>query len=1234
MKKILLSISYLVFFHLSFSQTLLTESFDGATFPPINWVNNAVIGTSVWTRVTAGAYPIITNHSGAGMACFNSFLIAAGNAANLITPSFNLSTLGGGAAQISFWMYRDNGYSTYMDSLDIYINTSANLTAATHLGKVNRVRTQTPIEIADGWYKYTYNIPATFTGATNYIIFKGSSRYGNDIYIDDILIKVFSANDAGITAINNPGALTTIGTQNVQVTLKNFGSSNLTSAIIGWSVDGISQTSFPYSNVGLATYLTDGPFTIGTYNFIASGNYLFKVWTSLPNGLTDSDHSNDTITKIISVQNYATLPYTQNFDGIWVDKNANHDVPDEYWNNTPATGDNSWRRDDEGSTASWTNAVSGVYTPTGASSTTNSARFHTWDALNGTNGTLDLFIDLTPVGNKELSFYYLNTSGADSMEIRLSTNGGTTFGAPITKYNLSPTWDLKTINIGNSTSSNAVIRFFAKSDWGITDIGLDQVQLQLLTLPANDAGIISINSPAATANIGITNIQVTAKNFGLNSLISASINWSVDGIIQTPFPYNNIGLVTNATDGPITIGTYNFTTAGIHTIKSWTSNPNGAIDGNALNDTTTKLISIQAFASIPYSQNFDGTWIDKADNHDVPDLYWLNTPATTDNSFRRDDEGATANWTYYPGGDYAVTGANGTSHSARFHTWGALSGTQGKFDAYLNFSPSGNKILKFWYVNESGADSMQVLLSTDGGVTFGAPLASYYVDTVWDQKTISLGTINSNNVVIRFLTTSDWGYDMGLDEFEVLYSSPNDMAILDWVAPTISGCGLGSATPVTIKYKNAGTVPQSNIPVHFSLDGGASFVANEIISGPINPGDTALYTFTTMADFSNPNLYNCVAFIGLALDGNHTNDTVHFDIISYGSISSFPFTENFETTNSYFVLTNKAQSTIGIVNNQGVSNSKALNFAGLTSGSWTGTSTGTTAHQAWAIDTLHHSKASICNVNASSLSSLIMTLDLRQTFSAGRKYSWFMVLVNGTDTIPDTNNIKFFNPLTANSDTFITRAFNLDAYAGTNFTLEFVSSCKYDNSNYGGNGDNVYVDNINLYSIGAPVVNLGADTIICANQSITLNAGACFGCTYEWLQIPNPTIIATTPSINVDSLGIGISSAQFSVIVTNIFGSVNDTITVGFEICTGLNEIPNEQISIFPNPTNEILNINFPEISDAIISVYNMQGQLVLSEKIKNSYSTKLNLSSLNKNMYLLKIELKNNIILKKIIVQ
>ena len=40
----------------------------------------------------------------------------------------------------------------------------------------------------------------------------------------------------------------------------------------------------------------------------------------------------------------------------------------------------------------------------------------------------------------------------------------------------------------------------------------------------------------------------------------------------------------NATDGPITIGNFNFT-LGDHQLKVWTANPNGGLDDNHWNDT-------------------------------------------------------------------------------------------------------------------------------------------------------------------------------------------------------------------------------------------------------------------------------------------------------------------------------------------------------------------------------------------------------------------------------------------------------------------------------------------------------------------------------------------------------------------------------------------------------------------------------------------------------------------------
>lgn len=43
-----------------------------------------------------------------------------------------------------------------------------------------------------GWYQYTFDIPATFTSNTNYVLINGVSAYGNDIHLDDISVYAFA----------------------------------------------------------------------------------------------------------------------------------------------------------------------------------------------------------------------------------------------------------------------------------------------------------------------------------------------------------------------------------------------------------------------------------------------------------------------------------------------------------------------------------------------------------------------------------------------------------------------------------------------------------------------------------------------------------------------------------------------------------------------------------------------------------------------------------------------------------------------------------------------------------------------------------------------------------------------------------------------------------------------------------------------------------------------------------
>lgn len=205
-----------------------TESFDGTTFAPDCWSNIQNSGTGLWDRATAGSNPTCAPHTGLGMAYFNSYDFSSTTSAMLITSPINFPS---DLYRVSFWMYRDAGYSANYDSITVYYNTSPNLTGATKLMKIIRNKSLAPVESgADGWYKYTSNMPSGSTGNNRYIIFLATSRYGNNMFIDDVTVEAIpSCNiSTGLTASN----ITT------------------TSAQLSWTTGGATKWNIEYGLQG------------------------------------------------------------------------------------------------------------------------------------------------------------------------------------------------------------------------------------------------------------------------------------------------------------------------------------------------------------------------------------------------------------------------------------------------------------------------------------------------------------------------------------------------------------------------------------------------------------------------------------------------------------------------------------------------------------------------------------------------------------------------------------------------------------------------------------------------------------------------------------------------------------------------------------------------------------------------------------------------------------------------
>jgi hypothetical protein len=118
----------------------------------------------------------------------------------------------------------------------------------------------------------------------------------------------FAPDDAGIMAIDQPTSPASPGLNSVSAVLRNYGTDTLYSAVINWSVDGVSQTAVPWT--GSQLYPDSSvSVSLGSYNF-PIGAHEIKAWSTLPNGVADTVNYNDTATTTIQVCNLLSGNFT------------------------------------------------------------------------------------------------------------------------------------------------------------------------------------------------------------------------------------------------------------------------------------------------------------------------------------------------------------------------------------------------------------------------------------------------------------------------------------------------------------------------------------------------------------------------------------------------------------------------------------------------------------------------------------------------------------------------------------------------------------------------------------------------------------------------------------------------------------------------------------------------------------------------------------------------------------
>jgi PKD repeat protein len=150
---------------------------------------------------------------------------------------------------------------------------------------------------------------------------------------------------------------------------------------------------------------------------------------------------------------------------------------------------------------------------------------------------------------------------------------------------------------------------------------------------------------------------------------------------------------------------------------------------------------------------------------------------------------------------------------------------------------------------------------------------------------------------------------------------------------------------------------------------------------------------------------------------------------------------------------------------------------------------------------------------------------------------------------------------------------------------------------------------------------------------------------------PKPTIIQNGNNLNVSNIpssGVTIQWFKENVLIANVSsssytpkqsGSYSVVVTDGngckgeFTISffmTGIATTENELLNIYPNPSNDIITVEYPRSLDGTLQVLNSIGEMVKEMSFING-SRKINTSDLSEGIYFIKLETKTYMLVRKI---
>jgi hypothetical protein len=440
----------------------------------------------------------------------------------------------------------------------------------------------------------------------------------------------------------------------------------------------------------------------------------------------------------------------------------------------------------------------------------------------------------------------------------------------------------------------------------------------------NDFSVDSLIAPTtgrmftSTQLSSSSTITIELKNLG---------NIASNGTIPVSYQINGGAMVTENVPSIIAAHTainysfatpFDFSAAGTYKIKTWVSYPSDTLHANdTLNAVIKNLQNDPLTLNPSFTEGFESA---AAATYTSATLGFIGLDRCDFSSSNSNGRARTfINTGFARTGDRSgildAIQNNGSSTADSLITTFNLSNYTSSDQIWLNFyvrnqgidfSLPGNQV---WIRGNDQSAWIPVYTLPIDPSTIGVYTASPSIDVSGTLASATPAQTISSSFQIKFgeegytsansiITDGDVDDGYSFDDITITRAA-NDVGLIALISPVLKDfCNFSNAETIQVKVKNYSSSALTNIPVSYSINGGAAVTEN---IPSIAAKDSVIYTFTQTANLSAYQNYNLSSWVSYPGDTYHANDSLlNINFNTTPIINTYPYLEGFENNNGYW----------------------------------------------------------------------------------------------------------------------------------------------------------------------------------------------------------------------------------------------------------------------------------------------------------------------------------------------